>query len=271
MPFLTSALVAGGLAAAGGIGGSAIAAKGAGQAANAQAQAAEQAAQLQHQDQQAALAFQQKQYDTEQQQIAPWLQAGTTAINQLSGDKLPAFQAPTAATEQNDPGYQFRLQQGQQALENSAAARGGLLSGNTGEALTQYGQNYASNEYGNVYNRAMNDYNTNVIAPYNRLSALAGIGQQAQASSAQQGQAAANNVMGIDMSAGQQQGNSLLQAGAARASGYASQGNIWGNALSGATNSIGNGILLSSLMGNRGAPKGNRGAPTEAYINPAGF
>jgi hypothetical protein len=48
------------------------------------------------------------------------------------------FQAPTSVTEQNDPGYQFRLQQGQDALQNSAAARGGLLSGGTAKALSDY-------------------------------------------------------------------------------------------------------------------------------------
>jgi hypothetical protein len=59
-------------------------------------------------------------------------------------------------TWQTDPGYLFRLGEGQKVLENSAAARGGLLSGQTGKALQQYGQNFASNEFSNVYNR----YNT---------------------------------------------------------------------------------------------------------------
>mgnify|MGYP001066643460 CR=1 FL=1 len=54
---------------------------------------------------------------------------------------------------QTDPGYLFRLSEGQKVLENSAAARGGLLSGQTGKALQQYGQNFASNEFGNIYDR----------------------------------------------------------------------------------------------------------------------
>jgi hypothetical protein len=54
---------------------------------------------------------------------------------------------------QTDPGYLFRLGEGQKLLENSAAARGGLLSGQTGKALQQYGQNFASNEFGNIYDR----------------------------------------------------------------------------------------------------------------------
>jgi hypothetical protein len=54
---------------------------------------------------------------------------------------------------ETDPGYLFRLSEGQKVLENSAAARGGLLSGQTGKALQQYGQNFASNEFGNIYDR----------------------------------------------------------------------------------------------------------------------
>jgi hypothetical protein len=71
------------------------------------------------------------------------------------------FSAPTDVTEQNDPGYQFRLQQGQQALERAAAARGTLLTGGTAKDEQAYGQGFASNEYSNVYNRAAQDYNTN--------------------------------------------------------------------------------------------------------------
>jgi len=64
-------------------------------------------------------------------------------------------------TWETDPGYLFRLAEGQKVLENSAAARGGLLSGQTGKALQQYGQNFASNEFGNIYdryNRLWDDY-----------------------------------------------------------------------------------------------------------------
>jgi hypothetical protein len=67
-----------------------------------------------------------------------------------------AFEPPTGAELlAQDPGYQFRLEQGRQALEASAAARGGLLSGSTGQALAQYGQDLASQEYANAYQRAL--------------------------------------------------------------------------------------------------------------------
>src|SRR3974390_3150307 len=68
------------------------------------------------------------------------------------------FQAPTAAQAEATPGYQFQLQQGMQALENSAAARGGLLSAGTGKQLEQYGQGLASTNYQQVYNNAMQQY-----------------------------------------------------------------------------------------------------------------
>lgn len=96
-----------------------------------------------------------------------WRQGASDEIGQAVApewtgydEALPEFSAPTADSMTMDPSYQFRLSQGQQALENSAAARGGLLSGNTGRALQDYGQGAASQEYGNIWDRAMQDYNT---------------------------------------------------------------------------------------------------------------
>lgn len=82
--------------------------------------------------------------------------------------KAPAsFQAPdfgewtppnAAAVLAADPGYQFRLEQGLGAIQNSAAAKGILNSGGTLKDLQNYGQNLASQEYGNVFNRNMQQY-----------------------------------------------------------------------------------------------------------------
>lgn len=71
-----------------------------------------------------------------------------------------AFDAPTGLTEENDPGYQARLALGQQGVERSAAARGTLLTGGTLKDINDYAQNQASNEFGNVYNRALQTYQT---------------------------------------------------------------------------------------------------------------
>lgn len=258
MPIATGlAIGLGAISAAGSLGGAAIASSGAKKASDAQVQGANYAADLQKKSADDALNFQKQQYETSQSQLKPWLDAGTTALSQLNGGALPGFQAPTAATEQNDPGYQFRLDQGKQALENSAAARGGLLTGNTGEALSRYGQDYASSEYGNVYNRAMQDYNTNVLGPYNRLSSLAGLGQQAQATGAQQGQTAANNVTNIDLTSGQMQGNAANNAAAARASGYVGSSNAYSGALSGIGSNLTQTYLLSKLFGPGSPPINN--------------
>lgn len=83
----------------------------------------------------------------------------------------PAFVRPTQEEALNEPGYQFRLDQGQRALEASAAGRGVLNTGGTLKDLLQYGQDFASSEYNNVYNRKLNDYMTNYgtqyVDPYN--------------------------------------------------------------------------------------------------------
>jgi len=71
------------------------------------------------------------------------------------------FAAPTAADMALDPGYQFRLSEGQKALERSGAARGVTNTGGTMKGLLDYGQQAASQEYGNVYNRSLSAYNTN--------------------------------------------------------------------------------------------------------------
>jgi hypothetical protein len=248
-----------------------IGAIGASKAGGAQANAANSAAQLQHQDQQASLAFQEQQWNTQQQNEAPWLKAGSQAENTLSGllgtpgqglltPWTQQFQAPTAATEQNDPGYQFRLQQGMSALQNSAAARGGLLSGNTAQAVTQFGQDYASNEYSNVYNRALGEYQQsynifegNQANQFNRLSALAGGGQVAASQLGQQGQAASSNIANINLAGGAQQGASIMAGGSARASGYAGIA----NALSGGLNNLSQYALLSQLLGNQNSNNPN--------------
>jgi hypothetical protein len=71
------------------------------------------------------------------------------------------FQAPSYADAASDPGYQFRLQQGNQLLQNAASAKGTLNDSGTLKALTDYGQGAASQEYANVWNRALGAYTTN--------------------------------------------------------------------------------------------------------------
>lgn len=77
------------------------------------------------------------------------------------------FVGPTAQSALSDPGYQFRASEGQRALEQSAAARGLLNTGGTLKDLLNYGQNLASQEYQNVWDRAFNTYGMNEANRFN--------------------------------------------------------------------------------------------------------
>lgn len=124
-------------------------------------------------------------YRNQQTYLNPYNQAGNNALGQLSSGNLV-----NASTLTSDPGYQFRLSEGLNAINSNAAAKGGLNSGATLKALTQYGQNFASNEYNNAYNRE-----------YNRLSQLAGYGFNSASglanASGQLGSNLSNNYMGL--------------------------------------------------------------------------
>lgn len=115
-----------------------------------------------------------------------------------------------------DPGYQFRLSEGQKGLDRSAAARGGLQSGSALKAAANYSQNAASNEYGNAYSR----YNNNQNTIYNRLMGVSGSGQSANNATSAAGSNYANQVGSNFMQNGDNQGNAQLAAGNARGSAY---------------------------------------------------
>lgn len=200
------------------VGSSLIGANAAQEAAKTQADAATQANQL------LAAQYQQQRAD-----LAPFTQAGLGAQNKL----LTYFGLPGGTQGADygkyakdfgiadftvDPGYAFRLSEGQKALERSAAARGGLLSGGTGKALTSYGQQMGSQEYQNAFNR----YQTNRANQLAPLFTLTGSGQ---ASAANQAAAAGNYGTGA--------ANNLTSAGAANAAGTV--GSV--NALTGGLNS----------------------------------
>lgn len=164
---------------------------------------------------------------------------GSTGLNPgfLSQTFNQPFIPPDAVTEQNDPGFKFRLSLGQQALENSAAARGGLLSGGTAKALNDFAQNDASAEYGNVYNRALTNYQTayntfnqNQANIFNRYAALAGIGQTSAGQLANAGLTSGGQVGNTLLTSGAQIGQQLNNAAAARASGYVGGANAYANA-----------------------------------------
>lgn len=125
---------------------------------------------------------------------------------------------------QKDPGYEFRLGEGEKALNRAAAAKGRYDSGATLKALNQYNQNFASNEFGNAFNRDT----TNKTNLYNRLAGLSGTGQTAANQIGSLGSNYANQVGGLAMNAADAQGNAMMTGANARASSYAGIGNSLG-------------------------------------------
>ena len=109
-----------------------------------------QAAEREQQDK--ALQLQQRVYEEGVQRQQPFLTGGTEDYNRL---RALMTGGPEAAQQflQMDPGYGFRLSEGMKALERGAAARGGLLSGNMLRGAQRYGQDLASQEFGQAYNR----------------------------------------------------------------------------------------------------------------------
>ena len=145
----------------------------------------------------------------------PWLKAGEEALNKLK--PLAMEYTPFGMRQfQSDPGYQFRMSEGMKALERGAAARGGLLSGATLRGTQRFGQELASQEYQNAFNR----YGIERERRLGPLQSLAGVGQTtAQQLSSQAGQ------MGTNV------GNMMTSGAAARASGYVGQANALTSAL----------------------------------------
>jgi hypothetical protein len=223
---------AAGISAGGSIVGGLMGSKAAKSAARTQAASADYAAQLQ-----------QEQFDKQVELQAPFREAGLTAQNKLldymglspnaGGKYARDF---SMADYQADPGYAFRLSEGMKGLNATAAARGGLISGNALRAATAYGQEMGSQEYQNAYNR----YQTNRSNQLNPLQSLMGAGQTATNTMGQAGQNYAN-----------QAGEAYMGAGNARASGYVGSANAWSNAIGNATN-----VYNQNQMINRMFPQG---------------
>lgn len=130
-------------------------------------------------------------YTDQKKYLNPYYDIGTKALSQLaSGNIMGNMQGDRGSVEGMDPGYSFRLAEGQKAIQQSAAAMGGLNSGAAMKALARYGQDYASNEYNNAYNRK-----------YQTLSQLAGMGENAASNmvnaTANYGNSMSNNYMGL--------------------------------------------------------------------------
>jgi hypothetical protein len=204
---------------------------------------------------------QQQQYEQTRADQAPYREAGYNALAEL---QRTAGNVPAAFKFGNyefnaDPGYGFRLSEGQKALDRQAAARGGLISGGALKAATRFGQEMGSQEFGNAFNRALTSYNTDVAREnqlYNRQAGLAGIGQTATNLVGQAGQNYATNV-----------GNLMTGAGAAQAAGQVGMANAITGGLGTYLNYSQNNALLNALRGGGGAAI-NPGYGTSAGYGP---
>jgi hypothetical protein len=221
------------------VGSSLIGASSANRAAQTQADAARQSAEMQKQ-----------MFDIQNAQQAPYREQGYAALKDIAGMKpyLTQQYGPEQFQQDIDPGYAFRLAQGQRALQGQQNAAGGLLGGNALAAMQDYTQGAASQEYGNAFNR----FQTQRGNIYNTLASMAGLGQT---SLGQTGQMAAQTAQGV--------GSAIAGAGQATAAGQIGVG----NALAGGFSQYGNQQYLSSLLGQRGnaVNLGPSAQPASAY------
>lgn len=158
-----------------------------------QADAAKSAAGTQAASADRATAETQRQYDQNRADMTPWRESGVKALGQIDAGMVQGGEFNrdfTLADFNADPGLAFRMQQGRDAVEGSAARRGGLLSGGTLKALTNYGQEFGSQEYGKAYDR----FNNNMTTRFNRLSSVAGNGQTATGQIGAMGTAATQSM-----------------------------------------------------------------------------
>jgi hypothetical protein len=229
MSFIAAAVIGAGAA----LGGAYLASNAAEDAAETQAAAADRAAALQN-----------EQFKQTREDQLPFLEAGYKGQNRLMdllglSDNRGAAGYGSAAKNfsmsdfEQDPGYAFRMSEGLKALDRTAAARGGMLSGAALRGATRYGQGLASEEYTNAYNR----YNTNRENILNPLLSISGKGQLTANELGNAGQNYATNA-----------GNAYMNAGNAAASGYVGSANAWNSALGTAANSYMQSQMLNRLI-----------------------
>jgi hypothetical protein len=174
------------------------------------------------------IALQREMYNQGREDMAPWREAGADALGRMGDNNFN--QQFDYQSFQQDPGYQFRMNEGMKALQASAAARGNLGGGATLKALTRYGQDVASQEYQNAYNRFYDQQDRS----YNRLASLAGVGQTTSGQLMGAGQNMANQIGQAHMGMGN-------AAAAAHMNQYNTMAGLAGQAFSAAGQAAGGG------------------------------
>jgi len=201
-----------------------------------------------------ALAQQLRMFEMGREDMAPYREAGYTALQDIK-DLMPMFTqqfGPEQLARYLDPSMDFRMKYGTKATERLGNVSGGAISGNTMRALTEFGQDLASTEYANAFNRAQTEP-TNI---FNRLSNIAGLGQNAVSTGVQAQQAFGNQASNI-----------MTGQAAAQAAGTVGQA----NAYAGALGNIGNMAMMNALMNpavaRPGMPAGAPAAAMQVPVN----
>lgn len=219
--------------------------------------AARSAAGTQAASAQAATDAQERMFERQVELQEPFREAGLAGQNRLMqllglgedktakdfGRYATADFTPANFLANQDPGYAFRVSEGMKALDRTAAARGGLISGSALRGATRYGQEMGSQEYQNAFNR----FQAERAGTLNPFQALAGTAQSgANVLGQQAGQYGANvsNILGSYGSAAQ--GN-IIGAGNAQASGYMGAANAIGGGVGQGINFYQNQQLLNRL------------------------
>ncbi len=220
-------------------------------------------------------------YGNEKSNLDPYLQAGQQGISSLSsmlqpGGELTRQFSYSPTDLQNDPGYQFQLQQGSQALARQSASQGQSLGGGEKAALAQYSQGLADTTYNNAYNRALTTFQTNRQNTLQPLNTLINAGQNAtgQFNNASQnyGSQTSQNLIGgaqyqsnVGLNTQQEVAGLLQNIGAYKAGGSLAQGKLWAP-IAGAAS----GAALGGFTGAAGGAGGFGGALTGAANSLAG-
>lgn len=196
-------------------------------AANTQADATKQASLIE-----------QQQFNQTQQNLAPWLQQGQTSLAQLGQQfgnaNSPGNQAFGLQQFQASPAYQFNLDQGMQAINKGANARGNFYAPQTLQDLGKFAQGNASNEFQNAFS----NYNTQNNNLFSRLQTLSGAGQNAAA-----------NLGGFGAQTAGQIGGNMIGAGNAQAAGIVGGANSINSGIGGAGNAAIMDMILKQQQG----------------------
>lgn len=200
------------------------------------------------------------------QGLAPYAEAGANALGNLNrpGGPLNAPAQQFSFNPQdlvNDPGYQFTLTQGLQAVDRGAASRGMAASGGTAKSEEQYATGLAQNTFQNAFTRALSTFQTNQTSNQQQIAnqfQLANLGYNASTQLGQNTLGAAQWTGNTALSTAQQTGNWGLQgaglntsaitgAANATAAGQVGSANAWANGLSNAGGAASNAAQMYTL------------------------